>query len=1012
MLRFGAFWVVGFVVVGFGGGEAWAEGVRLAGNDLVTAVGVHGGLVVQVGGCPDSPALHFAATGRFLVHVLCPPGGSGDSWDAELNASGLYGLVSVEKWRPGGRLPYTEDLVNVVLVPQAGVTPPLEEVRRVLAPGGVLAVAPGAFSAAALSRVGLTAVRPLAEGTDWLMARKPWPVEMDEWTHPRHGADGNAVSSDTLVAPPRRVRWVVGATAEVPGIVTAGGRNYYGALLARDSFNGLRLWARDLTNPSAAGPAVMKRPPPESPSPIATRDAVFVLSGDRVVGLDPATGNVLRTYDAAGRPRELLYDEGMLIAVAAGAVRAVDAASGAAVWERMSGNPRCTVAGDSYVAFIEGRPERGERPAIVVLDKRSGQVRWRRTDLAWIGKVKRCVYHDRLLACEVSSFTDDSAGNSLHLLSAADGSLLWERNFMPGMNHIRQARAMFIGDKLWVLAGGKDAQGNPHPVRGLCLDIRTGQVEAEWPAGLTHCFPPVATLRYLLAGELDMTDLQTGRIDANRITKAACSRDHGWVPANGLIYVTPKHCVCWPMLRGYAALAPQRPGGGAGAIDLERFEFPLERGVDAPDPTAFRLQDDAWPCYRHDAWRSGSTPSSGPAQAEVVWSIDLGGRPEGPIADDWRENPFVKGPVTSPVVAGGLVYVARPDAHEVVAADAATGRVRWRFRANGRVDTAPTIQDGLCLFGAKSGWVYCLRADDGRMVWRLRAAPLDERIVAYGQLESPWPVPGSVLVVEGTAFFAAGRQSFADGGILVFAVDPASGAIRWVRRHNTVPQQGFYECSALEFDNFDLLHRQGTGVAMSRWVFDRATGRMSIQRWDAFARLNTGGGSAMVPQGTWSYAPRHQRRIPSYTPHRPLVVFRDNRLWGVLQGMRGVYRRDFHLEEGEQFDARWMTGWAASEASRNGQMPWRSHRLAEKATWRVDLFPDEPGAQTIEAMVLAGDRLWIAGSHGDLIALSAENGERVLQSKIPAPLWDGMAVAYGKLYLSTAGGKVLCLGSP
>jgi outer membrane protein assembly factor BamB len=314
------------------------------------------------------------------------------------------------------------------------------------------------------------------------------------------------------------------------------------------------------------------------------------------------------------------------------------------------------------------------------------------------------------------------------------------------------------------------------------------------------------------------------------------------------------------------------------------------------------------------------------------------------------------------------------------------------------------------LFGAKSGWVYCLRADDGRMVWRLRAAPLEEQIVAYGQLESPWPVPGSVLVVDGVAYFAAGRQSLADGGILIFAVQPASGEIRWVRRLDSVPQKGFYECSGLEFDNFDLLHREGDGVGMSRWIFDRETGEMSLDQWAAFAKLNTGGGASMAPRGCWSYAPRHQKRIPSYSPLRPLAVFRDNVLFGCLQGASVVYRRDFNLEGGEEFDTKWMTGWAASGLSREGKMPWRSHRLAEKASWRVDVF--EKGAETpsIDALVLAGDRLLVAGSDGDLRVLSSADGKQIARRALPAPCWDGMAVAGRRLYYSTCKGQLLCLG--
>jgi outer membrane protein assembly factor BamB len=276
-------------------------------------------------------------------------------------------------------------------------------------------------------------------------------------------------------------------------------------------------------------------------------------------------------------------------------------------------------------------------------------------------------------------------------------------------------------------------------------------------------------------------------------------------------------------------------------------------------------------------------------------------------------------------------------------------------------------------------------------------------------------VPGSVLVVDGTAYFAAGRQAFADGGIRVFAVEPRSGEVRWVRKLDTIPQveegRDFYGSSALEFDNFDLLHREGDGVAMSRWVFGRADGEMSIDSWSAFARLNTGGGSAMVPRSFWSYAPRNQRRIPSHTAYRPLVAFRDNLLLGCLQDRRTVFRRDFALDDGEEFDTRWMTGWAASELSREGKMPWPNHRLAEKATWQIDVFNTQDDNQTIDAMALAGDRLYLAGSGGALRIMSIADGSYVAKTELPAaPMWDGMAIAAGRLFVATADGRLLCLG--
>ncbi|MFH1918981.1 MAG: PQQ-binding-like beta-propeller repeat protein, partial [Planctomycetota bacterium] len=697
--------------------------------------------------------------------------------------------------------------------------------------------------------------------------------------------------------------------------------------------------------------------------------------------------------------------------VVADAVRALDAETGNLRWSFPASKPRYVVAGDDTVALVQGQSQRGEAVEAVVLDMATGQVRWKRDDLEWLPKVTRTVYHRGLVAFEVSTLDNEGPDNALHLVSAADGKVQLDHPFLPGMNHRRQARAMFVDDRLWLLNGGKDESGKKLPVQVSAIDFRTGDVLVTHKAGLTHCFPPVMTSRYMLSGEFDLTNLETGTVDAHQITKAACGPDGGWVPANGLIYVTPKHCVCWPMLRGYTALAPERASGGVADMDIEPASFLLETGVEPPGEASASGGEDDWPCYRHDAWRSGSTASAAPAELGTLWSVDLGGAaPSGPIAEDWRENPFVKGPITSPVIAGNRVVVARPDAHEVVALDADSGSIAWRFTANGRVDTAPTLHQGLCLFGAKSGWVYCLRTDDGQLVWRLRAAPLEEQIVAYGQLESPWPVPGSVLVIDGVAYFAAGRQSLADGGILIFAVQPTTGKIDWVQRLDSVPQQGFYECSGLEFDNFDLLRREGEGVGMSRWVFDRKTGAMSLERWAAFAKLNTGGGSAMVPQGCWSYAPRHQKRIPSYTPLRPLVVFRDNALFGGLQGASTFYRRDFNLEGGEAFDAKWMTGWAAGGAAREGKVAWRSHRLVEKAAWQVDVFGEKTNDPSIYGLVLAGDRLIVAGSNGDVRVLSTADGQQIASQSLPAPLWDGMAIAGGRLYYATRDGRLLSLG--
>ena len=338
--------------------------------------------------------------------------------------------------------------------------------------------------------------------------------------------------------------------------------------------------------------------------------------------------------------------------------------------------------------------------------------------------------------------------------------------------------------------------------------------------------------------------------------------------------------------------------------------------------------------------------------------------------------------------------------------------MRWTFTANGRIDTPPTIHRGLCLFGTRSGWVYCLRADDGRLVWRLRAAPLDERIVAYGQIESPWPVPGSVLVVDDVAYFAAGRQPLADGGILVFAVEPADGqGSVWVQRLDSVPQKEFYGASGLEFDNFDLLHREGDAVAMSRWLFDRRTGQMTCKAKSGFAHLVTGGGGVMAPRGCWSYAPRNESEQVQERPFlQPLVVFRDNTLFGCSEDRHSVYRRDFNRPAGRTSTP------SGSTSGRRRRRPRRAATSGRASGWPAGRHgplppPSGPAGQAADRRDGAHPGRPLRGRGQGRPGGGLAGGRQAHRpQRTAAPVWDGLAAAGGRLFVTTRDGRVLCLG--
>ncbi|MFT5466929.1 MAG: outer membrane protein assembly factor BamB [Verrucomicrobiales bacterium] len=1021
-----------FLVLALTGAATFAQE-----NNPASFAGVHGGLILQLGAEDvDTPAM-LSQTGRYVIHIVET---EADAVPYQrLREKGRYGLVWAEHRPDVTRLPYAENVVNGLMVERDfGIK--AEEFARVLTPGAPIVLKDDSIlTVAQLEAAGFESITTKGGIT----ATKKWPTEMDGWSHTRHGSGGNAVSKDTAVGPPERVRWVAAATWEVEGLVSAGGRNFYGGTLARNSFNGLRLWHRDLTKGDEPNAAEFKLPripaTNKGARPVASEEVLFAVMGGKVVALDSASGEVKVDFSGVEQPRALMFDEGTVVAAGVNAVHGFNAETGKELWKIEAAEPHDVVAGNGLVSFIHGRPKRGEKSEAVTIELASGNELWRKNDFPWLDRTTRTVLYVDHLAFEVSTFNDHDKGNAIHIVHSQTGEFAWQKEFAPGMNHARQARAMFLEDAMWILHGGKintetDQKGRI-PVEVSALELESGEVMVTHPAGLAHCFPPVATPNFMFAGELDLTDLRSGDVVANRITKANCSRENGWTPANGLIYTTPKHCTCWPMLRGFVAMAPAAAEDNPAMKPIDEIQFQLEAGpAKAPKSTPAQAGD--WPVYRHDKWRSGSSKLAGPANLEIAWRTQilptgdlaaLAHPPTGPILHDWNENPYIKGPLSAPIVANGMAFLARPDAHEVLAVKIdGSGEIVWRANTNGRVDSPPSYHNGLVLFGTHNGYVSALRADTGEQVWRLNAAPTDERIVAYGQVESPWPVPGSVLIDEDVAYFVAGRQELADGGVMVFAVDPMTGEKHWVHRIDELPQQGYYENSGLEFDPVDIPFVEGDKIAMSRWLITKDGKESSVDKWNAFAKVNVDGeGLAWVPRGFWTYGARHQYRFGGEAPKRPLCVFRGKRIVGQLNGSTTVYMRDYDLENGEDFESKWITGWAASGMARKGDKPYRSHRIAEEATWKVDPFRSEeeqkalaeqkPGTQVwndVYGMVLAGDdRVFMVHKDGRIVSINTESGEVLAEAQVPNPVWDSLVLAGQQLLLTTMDGELVCVGS-
>jgi outer membrane protein assembly factor BamB len=295
-------------------------------------------------------------------------------------------------------------------------------------------------------------------------------------------------------------------------------------------------------------------------------------------------------------------------------------------------------------------------------------------------------------------------------------------------------------------------------------------------------------------------DLQGENHSQNNFVRGACKL--GMMPCNGMLYVPPDQCFCQPGAKqlGLTAIAGADAGSYKPVPDNQR----LERGPafgKIPNSKS-EISDSAdWPTFRHDAARHGA--SSGPVSATLKdgWHAKLGGK------------------LSAPVSVEGRVYVASVDAHTIHALDLQSGKPLWDCVAGGRIDSPPTVEKGLVLFGSADGRVYCVRAEDGALVWRFLAAPCDRRIGCFDQIESTWHVHGSVLMCDGVAYVTADRSTYLDGGIRLYGLDPVTGKILYQNNlvgpfpdgNKTVPRDvSFYIHGA----NSDVLVSEGNDIYM------------------------------------------------------------------------------------------------------------------------------------------------------------------------------------------------------
>ncbi len=445
-----------------------------------------------------------------------------------------------------------------------------------------------------------------------------------------------------------------------------------------------------------------------------------------------------------------------------------------------------------------------------------------------------------------------------------------------------------------------------------------------------------------------------------------------------------------------------------------------------------------WPTYRHDNARTGGTSESLATPLSLQWiytpahpPLPAWSRPAKRLREGFElRHRVIFDDAFQVAAVGNTVYFGSSSDNKVYALDAVTGRERWSFFTGGPVRLSPVVWKDRVFVGSDDGFVYCLKANSGKLLWKVRGGPNDEKLIGSGRMISRWPIRTGVLVDAGIVYFGAGI--FPHENVYLCAVRADDGTVIW--KNDSISEQDAYR---KEFTPQGYLLATSTRlfVPSGRDLpvgFDRATGREVFKSSYGWRGEQAGGAiggtyALLADEQIYTGTQRHLLALNQKTgrvgfgwfPGRRLAVVgnmaymatgsqlmamdrakyaeasrRRNSLEYKIKSLRSSLRSakgEDRKEKEQQLKA------AEEELSRH-----RSENIGPTLRWRV---PSECDAELILTANLV-----LAGGQGQVNAFRRDNGKAVWEAQVDGKA-RGLAVANGRAYVSTDTGKIYCFAA-
>lgn len=409
-----------------------------------------------------------------------------------------------------------------------------------------------------------------------------------------------------------------------------------------------------------------------------------------------------------------------------------------------------------------------------------------------------------------------------------------------------------------------------------------------------------------------------------------------------------------------------------------------------------------WPMWRFDAQRRSATPMSLDEDLHLQWTLELPAPSRAwPFQHDDRDK-LEFDLSYSPIVHNQTLFTASMVNDSLSAFDTRTGRQRWRFYADGPMRLAPVAYDGRVYVVSDDGFLYCLAADTGRVLWRFQGGPSDRRLLGNTRLISAWPARGGPVVHDGRVYFAASVWPLM--GTFIHALDAASGEPVWsntetgalfnLHQHGMAYAYGGVAPQGYLAATDDLLLVSGGRTPPA--VHCRATGALKYFQQATVTVGKGAGGYRVAVQDDWFYnhGMKYSLEDGAFFDALDAHVLTDDAVYVLQAGRIVAYASEPEDNETEIGDR--MHRDALRERYRHRRLWWSS-------------VPEELDRLHLQA----GRRIYASGPAGLVagIDLPRDDGDAQLvwQTRIDGEVWE-MLAADERLFVVARNGAIYCFG--